>query len=217
MMSVMFMGRDRVPPEAAVPGHVDGQTIVVAKQDRLSVAANDEIRWKRPVECPQRERPLVWEVRMQARSPWRRRVDPGVEARWNGRIVRGVDPRTHLRHFHGDRRWKVVEPLGCPHVSRRPTLARSKATTERRVDGPLRLIGTCSWKGIQRAHRIPRQHVEAGHGLREWLDAEERAGRRGGGYVTTARRVRAADERVQTADGRQEARTREKTQLQEIT
>ena len=40
MVPVVLVGRDRVAPEAAVLGDVGRQLVVVAEQDRLTVAAD---------------------------------------------------------------------------------------------------------------------------------------------------------------------------------
>jgi len=154
---------------------------------------------------------------MEARWSWGRRADAGVEPRRNRGIVGGVDPRTELGDFDSHRRREVVEPLVRPHVSRWSTLDRSKAAPERRVDSPLRLVGPSGRRRIQRGHRVPRQHVETRHGLREWLNPKKRAGRRASGNVAATYRAGAADEWIQPADRRQEARTGKETQFQEIT
>src|SRR5262249_29227743 len=202
VVPVVLVGRDGVPAEAAVLRYVGRQTIVMAEEDRLSVAPDRQLRRERPVEGPQRLWPLRREIRVKAGTEGDVSIDPRVQIRRNARIVSGVLPGSLLRDFNRDPRWKQIEPLVRPNGARRTTFDRPEPATERRVDRSLRLIGLYRRKWIQRRDRVSRQHIETRHRLRERLHAKQRARRRAGRYAVTKR---AADERTEAANGSQEA------------
>src|SRR5690348_1731448 len=65
------------------------------------------------------------------------------------------------------------------------------------------------WRRVERGERVARQDIKAGHGLRERLNPEQRAGRRAGGNATPAIGVNAGCERAQTGNRSQDSSRRD--------
>ena len=161
-----------------------------------------------PVERPHLQRALHGQPGMELQRNARRRVDPGVEARRDRRIVRGVGLRALLRHLDGDLRWKHIEVLVSPDVAPGTSLDRAVVAGSNSFEGGVQQPQ--AGVGLRRRGRtqISRlgmswQDVETVERLRERLDAEQRARRGAGGNVGIC--VGAARERTQSILEREES------------
>src|SRR5689334_9637762 len=90
VVSVVLVRGKRVSAKAIVLRHVGRQAIVVAEQDRFSVASQHQLGRNSTVESPYR----IWLLRRHAgmelqrdRRSW---VNAGIQAGWNLRIVSGI-------------------------------------------------------------------------------------------------------------------------------
>ena len=217
VVGVVLVGRSRVPAESTILGDAEWQAVVVTEQNRLAVADLSELGWERAVERPYSERPLVREVRVEARRYRGRGVDARIQARRNARIVGGVASGTELRNLDGDLGGKVVEALMRPDRSRRTALDRAGIAG---FDALQRWIqhllgGICLRRGrwIQRRDRVPRQNIQASHRLRERLHPEQRAGRQAGRNAGSVGALRERADAVLEDDG---AGCSEQSQLDEV-
>src|SRR5712691_601839 len=137
---------------------------------------------------------------MEARMEPLRRVDPGIKARRDSRIVDGVDLGSLRTHFYRDLRWKRVKPLMRPDRPRGTSFDRACVAGchpfQRGIQKLLGGVGFLRRRGTQKRERVrvPRQDIEARHGLRERLDAEQRAARE----ACRDACIRAADKWVQS-------------------
>src|SRR5471032_113855 len=95
----------------------------MAEQDGLAVAGNEQLGWQGSVECPQCERSLIRQPRMEARGKVTARVVAGIQIRRNLRIVgAGIDLGPILRRLYRNLGWISVKPLVGPDRPRRATL-----------------------------------------------------------------------------------------------
>jgi hypothetical protein len=86
VMSVVLVRGKRISAKAVVLSHVGRQAIVVAEEDRFSIASQHQLGRNRAVESPNR----VWLLRRHAgmelqrnRRSW---IDAGIQAGWNLRM-----------------------------------------------------------------------------------------------------------------------------------
>src|SRR6267143_2346763 len=175
VVAVVLVRRDGVDPEAAVLGRVDRQVVVLAHEDRFAVTADDELGRDRSVEGPHLEGVLNGQARVESRGERDGGIDSRVELRRDAGVVGDVALRPFRADFDRDLRREVRETLVRPERPRRTPFDRSKSTPERRIAGLLGLVRLFCRRGVQRRDRVPRQHVEARHRLRELLHAEHGA------------------------------------------
>ena len=197
VVPVVLVSRDRVAPEAPILGDVERQQVAVPEEDRLTVADLHQLGRYCPVEGPHRQGSLIREARVEGGTKGRRGVDAGVEVRRDARAVGSVGLGAFRGHLDGDRGGKRAECLVSPDRPRRTALigtrvARPHPLQPRVENVPLGFVNLGQWRRIQRRHRITGQHIEAGHGLSERLDVEQRAPRKAGrDCPVCARRERA--------------------------
>jgi hypothetical protein len=156
---------------------------VVTEKNGLAVAHGDQLRRDGAVERPEFQRILRRPRRMELRGNGRRGVDARVKARWHLRIVGGIGRGPFLRGLHGEPGWEGVESLAGPDRAWWAPLDGASVACDHPLQPGVKelLRGVCLGRrgGIQEPwFRKPRQDVEARHGLREGLDAEQRAPRR---------------------------------------
>ena len=217
MVPVVLVRADRMSPESVVLGNVEREPVVVAEEDRLAVLGDGELRRHGAIEGPHRVQLLGRQARMEAHRNGRCRVDARIVVRGNPRVVGGVSPGPLLRHLNCDPGRELSKALMRPDRARGTpfdgTCVAGCHTLEREIQkllGGIRLGRRC---GIQEpGFREPRQDIEAGHGLRERLHAEQRAAR-GTGRDT---RKRAAHERVQAIRPGQRSKAAEDSPLDQI-
>src|SRR5207237_6524171 len=123
--------------ESPVLADVERQLVPMPEKDALAILADEQLGRQGPVERPQRVRPLVRQVRMEARREGSRRVDAGIEARWNARIVDRVDLGPLRRNGYRDHGGKPGELLVRPDRARGASLDGARVTRghafERRI------------------------------------------------------------------------------------
>src|SRR6266850_2139262 len=153
----------------------------------------------------------VGQARVEGRAERSGSVDAGIEAGRDTRIVNGVDLGALLRDLDGDAGRERGELLVGPDRPGRAAFDGAGVAwtyaLERGVQKLLGGVGLRRRGRIQGRDRVPRQDVEPGHGLRERLDAEERAARRAGrdGCVRAGREHAQSIGHHQRPGGRHEA------------
>ena len=214
VMAVVLVRRDRVASEAVVRAHVHRQPVVVPEQHRLAVAHLAQLRRNRAVERPHRVPVLHRHLRMEAE---RQRLSLDQSRVCRARHLRVIDVvrrRARLPGLERHGRRVLREALVRPHLTWRTALNRAGAAAEQRIDLHRRRV-RLGGRRRREARRIQaRQHVEARHRLRVRLAAEHRARRRA--RRSDHGRRRARDERVQAANRREQACTREQTHLEQV-
>src|SRR6266850_1287034 len=100
-------------PEAPVLSDVEWKLIAAAENDAFAIAADKQFRREGSIEGPQRQRPLVRQVRVE-RGTESSRVDARIEAGRNPRIVDGVDLGPFRGNGYRDRGRKPGELLVRP-------------------------------------------------------------------------------------------------------
>src|SRR5438270_5373209 len=65
VVSVVFVGRNCVPSEAAVLSYVSGKQVVMAENDWFAVTANRQLGRNGSVEGPHRQRSLIGKIGME--------------------------------------------------------------------------------------------------------------------------------------------------------
>jgi hypothetical protein len=218
VMSVVFVGRNRVNAETSVLVSVKRKLVVMAEDDGLAVAGDDQLRRNRPVERPHAVHGLGRQARVELQRDGSRRIDAGIQGRRDARVVGGIGLGAFLRHLDVDLWRKLLEPLMGPDRPRRPPLDGAGVAEahpfQRGVQELLRGVGLASRGRIEERRRMPRQDVEPQQWLGERLHAEEGAARK-------ARRDRrvglAGDVRVQAVLPGQRAPGRQQSPAEQVT
>ncbi|TMB39716.1 MAG: hypothetical protein E6J62_01540 [Deltaproteobacteria bacterium] len=222
MVPVVLVGAQGMDPEAPVLPDVERQLVAMTEEDALAILADKQLGRQGAVEGPQREGPLVRQARVEARMETLRRVDAGIQARWNTRIVDRVYLGALRADFNRDLRRHRIELLVRPDRARGTPLDGARVTGRHAFQPSIQnLLGgigflcgrRVQYRGIKRIQPA-RQHVEARHRLCECLDAEQRAARQA--RRNTRIGIRAADEGVQAMFPEQQSTRREQAPLEQI-
>src|SRR5207245_2393229 len=114
MVPVVLVGAQGMDSEAPVLSDVERELIAMAENDAFAIAADEQLGGQGSVEGPQRQRPLVRQVRVEARREGSGGVDARIEVRRNAWIVDRVDLGPFRRNWYCDRRGTQVELLLAP-------------------------------------------------------------------------------------------------------
>ena len=153
VVAVVLVRGKRVSSEAVVLRHVSRQPVVVTEQDWFSIAAQHQLGRNGPIEGPYR----VWLLRghagMELQRDGRGRIDAGIQARRNLRIVSGVGGRGRGRGINRDHGRILRKALVRPDGSRRTSLdwpgQAGLSAYQSGVKRLLRLVGLRLGRGAQ--------------------------------------------------------------------
>ena len=112
VLAALLSGRDIAG--LPVPGEDLALLEVVAEQDGLPVPALDQLGRDGPIEGPDRQGRLGRHLGVELQRDGRARVDAGVEARWDPRVVDSVGLGPLLGGLHGHLAGVVAPPLVRP-------------------------------------------------------------------------------------------------------
>src|SRR5207249_5947262 len=111
MVPVVLVGAQGMDSEAPVLSDVERELIAMAENDAFAIAPDEQLGGQGSVEGPQRQRPLVRQVRVEARREGSSGVDARIEARRNAWIVDRVDLGPFRRNGYRDRGREAGELL----------------------------------------------------------------------------------------------------------
>src|SRR6059036_3588741 len=113
MVPVVLVGAQGMDSEAPVLSDVEWELIAMAENDALAIAADEQLGRQGPIEGPQRQRPLVRQIRVKGRTEISR-VDARIEAGRDPGIVHGIDLGPFRGNGYRDRGGKPGELLVRP-------------------------------------------------------------------------------------------------------